>query len=204
MNSRLYAPPVSETPLSVGDAATIRRILKVNHAGEHGAIRIYRAQVFVARKTMPDIAPILTAMLDHEIRHHDMFLKSMPSRGARPCRVMSLWSMGGGALGLLTGLLGRRAVWVCTEAVEETVHRHLEDQLRFLQDRDKALHMAISEILTEELAHLNTARAHITFRTMADRWLSRMIALATEGVIWLSTWGDSTRMFRELERAHLG
>src|ERR1700721_2962618 len=97
---------------------TVARILKVNHAGEHGAIRIYRAQLWVARRCCPEVVPFLEEVLGHEIRHHASFSAAMPSRAARPCRVMALWSNGGLVLGFLTALLGRQGIWICTAAVE--------------------------------------------------------------------------------------
>src|SRR5262249_134028 len=111
---------------------TIQRILKVNHAGEYGAIRIYGAQIAIARRFYPDIVGILSDIRAHEIRHCWLFRDAMPYRSARPCRVMAFWSLGGFVLGLVTALMGQRMIWICTEAVESAVHRHLEDQLAFL------------------------------------------------------------------------
>ena len=135
-------------------AITIRRILKVNHAGEFGAIRIYGAQIAMARRLFPDIVPSLEEMHDDEIDHCRQFLEAMPPRSAKPCRIMSLWSLGGNVLGFLTALGGRNTVWICTEAVESAVHRHLEDQLTFLAARDPDLHALIAAIQEQELAHL--------------------------------------------------
>jgi 3-demethoxyubiquinol 3-hydroxylase len=177
---------------------TIARILKVNHAGEYGAIRIYRAQIYVARLRCPDIVPFLEETLGHEIRHCTLFRNAMPKRNARPCRIMSLWGNGGLLLGFLTALLGRRGIWICTAAVEATVHRHLQDQLLFLRDRDAELHSLIVAIQGEELMHLSHAEARIGTTTSSSRLLDTFISQTTDAVIWLSTWGDSTRMAREL------
>jgi len=180
------------------DQRTIDRILKVNHAGEYGAIRIYRAQVWLARKWYPDLVPFLEETLNHEIEHCALFLNSMQNRHARPCRVMSLWGNGGLILGFVTALLGRQGVWVCTEAVESTVHKHLEDQLTFLRERDPGLHTLIKRIQSEELTHLEHATEKISSRNLWKTSLGAIIAVATEAVIWLSTWGDSRRMAKEL------
>src|SRR5688572_19895979 len=94
-------------------AVTVRRILKVNHAGEFGAIRIYGAQIAVAKRFFPDIAPALIEMRADEIVHCRRFHEAMPPRAARPCRVMALWSLGGSVLGFATALLGRNMVWAC-------------------------------------------------------------------------------------------
>jgi 3-demethoxyubiquinol 3-hydroxylase len=186
------------------DQLAIGRILKVNHAGEYGAIRIYRAQLWVARRRHPDMVPFLEETLGHEIEHCALFRKAMPKRGAKPCRVLPLWGNGGLLLGLLTALLGRQAIWICTEAVEATVHQHLDDQLHFLQSRDVELHRLISGIQQEELHHLHYASERITSRSWWARLLRAMISMATEAVIWLSTWGDSTRMAKDLAAAKAG
>jgi 3-demethoxyubiquinol 3-hydroxylase len=182
-------------------AITIRRILKVNHAGEFGAIRIYGAQIAVAQRFFPDIVPALNQMRDDEIDHCRLFRGAMPDRGARPCRVMSLWSLGGYVLGFLTALCGRNMVWVCTEAVESTVHRHLEDQLAFLETRDPELYALILSIQEQELAHLREAEHKQSGKGLAHALLLPIIGGLTELMIWLSTWGDSTWMRAEIARA---
>ena len=178
---------------------TVRRILKVNHAGETGAIKIYTAQIAVAKRFFPRIVGELDQMRLDEVEHCRLFREAMPARSARPCRVMSLWSLGGYVLGFTTAILGERMVWVCTEAVEATVHRHLEDQLAFLSSRDNELHDLILSIQEQELAHLNDARGH----QGQNRSLSRSVGIGvigflTDVLIWLSTWGDSTWMRLEM------
>jgi len=187
--------------MNAADRLTIARILKVNHAGEHGAIRIYRAQAWVARRLYPDVVAFLEETLAHEVRHCAVFRAAMPERGARPCRVMSLWGNGGLALGLVSSLLGRQGIWICTAAVESAVHRHLEDQLRFLRDRDDDLCSLILSIQDEEVAHLQHAQQRIVTQAPWARLLSALISACTDAVIWLSTWGDSSRMARDLAAA---
>ena len=182
-------------PLSPREALTVARIVRVNHAGEYGAIRIYSAQIALARRRYPEVAPALADMLEHEKKHCALFLGAMPQRHSRPCRVMSLWSWGGSLLGLATALMGRQAIWTCTAAVEAAVHRHLDDQLHFLEQRDPQLHAIIQSIRAEELAHLRYAEDHLV---APPRLLHGLITFATDAVIWLSTWGDSTRMARDL------
>ena len=118
--------------VSPREALTIARIVKVNHAGEYGAIRIYAAQIAVARRLDPVEIPALADMREHEERHCAAFRDAMPARGSRPCRIMALWSRGGWLPGFMTALLGRQGIWACTAAVEAAVHRHLDDQLHFL------------------------------------------------------------------------
>lgn len=190
-------------PLDARDALTIKRIVRVNHAGEFGAIRIYAAQIAIARRLWPDVVPALETMRADEIDHCDKFFAAMPERNSRPCRIMQLWSLGGFVLGAVTALMGRRTIWICTAAVEETVHRHLDEQLHFLEGRDRELHAVILGIRAEELAHLDHAEGELRGGPAGgvDRALRLVIAGVTETLIWLSTWGDSSRMARALREA---
>ncbi len=181
-------------------ALTVRRILKVNHAGEFGAIRIYGAQIWMARRLFPDIVPALQEMRDDEIDHCRLFRDAMPSRKARPCRIMAFWSLGGYVLGFLTALGGRNMVWICTEAVESTVHRHLQDQLTFLQTIDPELHGLIASIQMQELAHLKEAEKNQMEQGLSHAVLLPVISALTDLMIWLSTWGDSSWMRSEMAR----
>jgi ubiquinone biosynthesis monooxygenase Coq7 len=183
------------------DRRTIARIVRVNHAGEYGAIRIYRAQIAVADRRWGDVAATLREILSHEEQHRAAFFAAMPSRDARPCRAMWLWGWGGWILGFATAIAGRQAVWICTAAVEAAVHRHLNEQLAFLRDRDGELHGIISAIHEEELSHLRHAEAQLAEPSTVQRLVGQSISGITDVLIWLSTRGDSRRMLRELRSA---
>ncbi len=190
--------------LPARDALTVKRIVRVNHAGEYGAIRIYSAQIAVARRLWPDVVEAIEEMLADEVDHCAKFRAAMPARGSRPCRVMQFWSLGGYVLGFATALAGRTAIWICTAAVEETVHRHLDEQMYFLAGRDRELHDIIFSIRDEELAHLVHAQTQlkgVTVHGIGARVLRSTISHATELLIWLSTWGDSTRMAQALRQS---
>jgi len=188
--------------LSEGDRLTISRSLKVNHAGEYGAIRIYRAQLWLARRLHPDLTPFLTDTLAHEIAHCRRFREAMPMHGSRPCRAMWLWGLGGSALGLITALMGRNAVFACTKAVEQTVHRHLDAQIAFLAGRDDALREMIAAIQVEECQHLDHAARHLAPSPLNPA-IEAVVNVSTEAVIWLSTQGAVTRMEKALRLAHM-
>jgi 3-demethoxyubiquinol 3-hydroxylase len=175
------------------------RILRVNHGGEHGAVSIYCAQIMAARLRAPDLLPFLREALAHERSHRARFRELMPAREAKPCRMMWIWAMGGGVLGLITGLFGREAILACTEAVEQTVHRHLDDQIRWASSHDDGLRNVIDDIRVEELAHIRYAMDHRSGNGFA--WLEQIIAAATESLIWMSTRGDSARLAAQLSHA---
>lgn len=177
----------------------IARILRVNDAGERGGVVMYAAQLAVARRRFPELIAFLEETRDHEADHARRFRALMPARNAKVCRLPWVWRLGGGALGLVTALLGREAICLCTEAVERSVHRHLDDQLHWLERHDLELARVVREVRDDELGHL-----HAASRLRAGRpapfgpWLERLVAFTTEGLMWLSTRGDSTRLARAL------
>lgn len=172
----------------------IRRILRVNHSGEHGAVAIYSSQISRARKRCPELLPWLEDVLSHEIRHRKAFLEAMPSRGAKPCRAMFVWKAGGALLGAITALFGKSGVMICTAAVERTVHNHLVEQVNFLNDADAELAIVVKDILAEEDQHLADAENMYDQNSIAAKSLSLIIAFATETLIFLSTRGDSRKL----------
>lgn len=172
---------------------TIQRILKVNHAGEYGAIRIYQAQLFIAKICHTELVPFLERTLSHEIDHCKKFYQAMPAYNARPCRMMWLWGIGGYLLGLITALMGKNSVMICTASVEKTVHAHLDDQIRFLHGIDNNIKKLIRTIQAEELEHLVFAERNQRVSFM-QKPLFSFIACSTDIVIWLSTQGDVNKM----------
>jgi ubiquinone biosynthesis monooxygenase Coq7 len=166
----------------------------VNHAGEHGAVAIYSAQLERARRAYPDLVPWLGETLGHERRHQTCFREAMPARAAKPCRTMFVWSFGGATLGALTAALGRNGVYVCTAAVERTVHKHLVEQIAFLDRADPPLAAIVRDILVEEDAHLAHAEANQARHSLFARSLGAIVSASTEALIVLSTRGDSLRL----------
>ena len=172
----------------------VRRILRVNHAGEQGAISIYGAQIALAKARYPDLLPWLEETLGHEKRHRRTFLDPMPARATTPCPVASVWSVGGAILGMVTALLGRHGVIVCTAAVERTVHKHFVEQIAYLSGRDAELADRISKVQVEENAHLAFAEEHHDPQAPLARFLSALISIVTEALIFVATRGDFMRL----------
>lgn len=167
--------------------------MKVNHAGEYGAIRIYGAQLLVSNMLHKDLLPFLEETRAHEIEHAQKFIDAMRTRRSRPCAAMPLWGIGGWVLGFVTACMGKNALMICTEAVESAVHRHLQEQIRYLEGKDTALRDLILEIEKEKIQHLRYAQTHVKPGWLAKP-LSRFISMSTDLVIFLSTQGDVTKM----------
>jgi len=161
------------------------RVLKVNHAGENGAVHIYAGQLFFARFTAPSMVDELREFKSHEERHRSIFWSELQRREQRRCRSFWLCGAGGFTLGLITGLFGRSAIAATTVAVERVVLRHLEHQLEQLRGKDEAAVSAIASILSEERQHHDRSASHVTADRFWPRLLSPIVAASTEAVIWI-------------------
>jgi len=161
------------------------RIIKVNHAGEHGAVNIYSGQIFMARLTARAMVSELVEFRSHEQRHRALFLAELQRRGRPRCRSYFLCGFGGYVLGLITGLLGSSAIAATTVAVERVVLRHLEQQLSVLQGTDPFAVVAISAIVSEERQHHDRSAAQVMSSRFWSKVLTPIVSASTEAVIWV-------------------
>jgi ubiquinone biosynthesis monooxygenase Coq7 len=160
-------------------------MMKVDHAGEHGAICIYTGQLFMARLFAPSMVAELQEFLAHERRHRSVFQAELQRRHYRRCRSYWLCGLGGLVLGLTTGLLGRKAIAATTVAVESVVLKHLAHQLHELRHTDPHAVAAITSIVAEEQHHHDHSAAQIDMRDPWFRALAPMVTAWTEAVIWM-------------------
>lgn len=170
-------------PKEVSDLGS--RIIKVDHAGEQGAICIYTGQIIAARLTAKDLIPTLVEFRDHERRHRGIFSAELKRRGVPRCRSYYLCAVGGFVLGITTGILGRHAIAATTIAVERVVLRHLEEQIAQLSALDPRAAAAIQEIHAEEKMHHDLSESQVAADAFWLRVLSPLVSAATESVIWL-------------------
>ena len=161
------------------------RILKVNHADENGAVNIYRGQLLAARLTVPGMVEELAQFKQHEESHRAIFCAELVRRNRSRCRSYGLCGIGGFALGLLTGLLGRQAIAATTVAVERVVLRHLLHQVEVLQHQDEAAVAAIKAIIDDERHHHDQSAIHVQTHNILVKLLSPVMSASTEAVIWL-------------------
>jgi 3-demethoxyubiquinol 3-hydroxylase len=160
------------------------RFIKVDHAGEHGAVCIYSGQIFMARLTAPHLVAELTEFRAHERRHREIFRSELARRGRPRCRSYWLCGLGGLTLGLITGLFGSGAIAATTVAVERVVLRHLEDQMSVLEAGDPSGAAAISAIVADERAHHDRSLVHARASKLWSAVLMPIVSAATEAVIW--------------------
>lgn len=161
------------------------RVLKVNHAGENGAVNIYAGQIAVARFTARGLVSELREFKSHEEGHRAIFLAELQRRNVRRCRSYMLCGGGGYLLGVVTALFGRTAIAATTVAVERVVLSHLRGQLRTLEGRDSEAVTAISRIVAEEQEHHDRSASHAAQGRFWPAVLSPVVAASTESVIWL-------------------
>ncbi|MDA0338585.1 MAG: demethoxyubiquinone hydroxylase family protein [Proteobacteria bacterium] len=165
---------------------TSETILKVDHAGEYGAIRIYRAQILVARLLGYRCLGYLREMLAHEKTHFAGFDQLARQRASRTCKGLCLWAVGGYALGTFTALFGPTGIWARTFAVERTVNRHLAEQLVWARSWDEPLRQIVSSIIEDEESHRDEAESAFPDRSIARCVLVPTVSASTEFAIWLS------------------
>lgn len=164
--------------------ALLERILRVDHAGEYGAKRIYEGQLAVLKRAPS--TPTIRHMLEQELEHLDAFARLLPKRRVRPTLLSPLWHVGGFALGAATALIGEKAAMACTEAVEEVIDGHYAKQVEALGESEPELRATIEKFRAEEIQHRDTARTEGAAEAPAYPLLSRGIKAITRGAIWLS------------------
>jgi len=172
-------------PGEIPYAEKIRRMIRVNHAGEYGAQRIYAGQLAVLKKK--ECGPIIQHMADQEQEHLEVFSKMMTSRRVPPTIFMPLWHVGGFALGAATALMGEKAAMACTVAVESVIDEHYAKQEQALDADESELKNTISKFRADEKDHHDTALNLGAEQTPLYHILTTAIVYQTRLAIWLST-----------------
>ena len=139
-------------------AKATERMLRVDQAGEYGAIRIYAGQLAVMGDRAPHSGEI-RHMAEQEAVHRAKFDALISERGVRPTALQPFWHVAGFALGAATALIGPKAAMACTAAVEEEIDRHYTQQLEELGDSDPELSGMIEAFREDERAHRDAALA---------------------------------------------
>jgi ubiquinone biosynthesis monooxygenase Coq7 len=165
----------------------IEAMIRVDHAGEYGAVRIYEGQlaVFDALNRTSKAADAIRAMAQAEQRHLKTFDRLVNERKVRPTALEPMWRIAGFALGAVTALLGEKAAMACTAAVEEVIDEHYASQLNRLSG-DAELKRTVEEFRGDEIAHRDEALAHGAEQAPGYRLLSDAIKSGCRLAIKLS------------------
>lgn len=150
------------SPPMPGEGARERRLaemVRVDHAGEYGAVQIYRGQraVFGRSESKSHAARLIGEMEAGEQEHLRTFDRLIAERGVRPTLMAPIWRVAGFGLGAVTALMGEKAAHACTEAVEDVIEEHYARQSAALDGVDDELKDVVDRFREEELAHRDTA-----------------------------------------------
>jgi ubiquinone biosynthesis monooxygenase Coq7 len=169
-----------------GDGAPDRAsMIRVDHAGEYGAARIYAGQLAVMG-TRHAFAGEISRMATQEERHLQTFDRLLVERRVRPTLLMPLWHVAGFALGAASALMGPKAAMAVTAAVETEIDRHYQAQREQLSGEDPELEGLIAEFQADELEHRETAVAHGAEEVPAYPLMSAIVRAGCRAAIRVS------------------
>lgn len=169
----------------VKNKADSESMIRVDHAGEYGAVRIYEGQMAVFGNRKSETADAIRKMAEQEQEHLSAFDKLINERRVRPTALEPVWRVAGFALGAATALMGEKAAMACTAAVEEVIDEHYAQQIERL-DGDPALKTTVEKFRTDEVAHKNEALAHGAEEAPGYKLLSETIKAGCRLAIKLS------------------
>ena len=165
--------------------SVLEEIIRVDHAGEYGATRIYDGQIAVFGKSSK-IGKTIKHMADQEKEHIDKFNELILEHRVRPTALLPLWNIAGFALGASTALLGEKAAMACTVAVEKVIGEHYQEQIELLEDDHKELKKTISKFRDDELEHHDIGIEHDAESAPGYRIMSKVIELGCKTAIAVS------------------
>jgi len=137
----------------------IEEFIRVDHAGERGAIKIYEGQLLALNTFVKDenLKKTIEKMKNHEKEHLDFFNKEIKKRKIKPTKFLPLWDLLGVGLGFSSAIMGKKAAMLCTASVEEVIDKHYQNQIDQLNSDEKNLKEKIIKFREDEIHHKNIA-----------------------------------------------
>ena len=137
----------------------IEEFIRVDHAGERGAVKIYEGQLLALNTLVKDekLKKTIEEMKVHEKEHCEFFEKEIKKRNIKPTKLLPLWDLLGVTLGFGSTLLGKKAAMLCTASVEEVIDKHYQNQIDQLDKAEKELKNKIIKFREDELHHKDIA-----------------------------------------------
>ena len=137
----------------------VKEFIRVDHAGERGAIKIYEGQLLALNTLIKDenLKKTIEEMKVHEKEHFDYFENEIKKRNIKPTKLLPLWDLLAVGLGFGSTILGKKAAMLCTASVEEVIDKHYLNQINQLESDEKKLKKTIEKFRLDELHHKNIA-----------------------------------------------
>ena len=141
------------------DQRKLKEFIRVDHAGERGAVKIYEGQLLALNTVVKDdnLKKIIEEMKVHEKEHCEFFESEIKKRKIKPTKFLPLWDLLGVGLGFGSTILGKKAAMLCTASVEEVIDKHYQDQINKLGPEEKELKKKIIKFREDELHHKDIA-----------------------------------------------
>ena len=166
----------------------VEEFIRVDHAGERGAIKIYEGQLLALNTLVKDdnLKKTIQEMKDQEKEHCNYFENEIKIRNIKPTKLMPLWDLLGVGLGFGSTLLGKKAAMLCTASVEEVIDEHYEKQINQLKPDEKVLKEKIKKFRLDELHHKDIAYEKGATKKGLYKILDRIIKTGSKVAINIS------------------
>ena len=166
----------------------VEEFIRVDHAGERGAIKIYEGQLLALNTFVKDdnLKKTIQEMKDQEKEHCNYFENEIKIRNIKPTKLMPLWDLLGVGLGFGSTLLGKKAAMLCTASVEEVIDEHYEKQINQLKPDEKILKEKIKKFRLDELHHKDIAYEKGATKIGLYKILDRIIKTGSKVAINIS------------------
>ena len=176
---------IAKESKSTTDKTILDEIIRVDHAGEYGATRIYDGQIAVFGKDSK-IGKTIQHMADQEQEHIEKFNELLIEKRVRPTALLPVWNIAGFALGAGTALMGEKAAMACTVAVEKVIGEHYREQQNLLEDDEKELKKTIAKFEKDELEHHDIGLEHDAENAPGYKVRTKVIEIGCKAAIAIS------------------
>lgn len=176
---------IAKESKSTTDKTILDEIIRVDHAGEYGATRIYDGQIAVFGKDSK-IGKTIQHMADQEQEHIEKFNELLIEKRVRPTALLPVWNIAGFALGAGTALMGEKAAMACTVAVEKVIGEHYREQQNLLEDDEKELKKTIAKFEKDELEHHDIGLEHDAESAPGYKVMTKVIEIGCKAAIAIS------------------
>ena len=176
---------IAKESKSTTDKTILDEIIRVDHAGEYGATRIYDGQIAVFGKDSK-IGKTIQHMADQEQEHIEKFNELLIEKRVRPTALLPVWNIAGFALGAGTALMGEKAAMACTVAVEKVIGEHYREQQNLLEDDEKELKKTLAKFEKNELEHHDIGLEHDAENAPGYKVMTKVIEIGCKAAIAIS------------------